>query len=127
VGPRPLALVADDEPSVRGLVCEVLGHAGFETMTAEDGVELLHLAELHRPRLIVVDVMMPRMDGYTTIARLRGRPGTAAIPVIVITGRLDPAFDALSAGVGATAHLTKPFAPATLLATARRLVEDASA
>lgn len=120
--PRPLALIADDEPSVRGLVAEVLDGAGFDTRAVADGVELLDLAERCRPQLVVVDVMMPRLDGYTTIARLRGRPSTAGVPVIVLTGRLDPTFGELSAGVGATAHLTKPFAPAALVEMARRVL-----
>lgn len=125
--PRPLALIADDEPSIRSLIHDVLDAAGFDTLTASDGVELLSLAERHRPRLIIVDVMMPRMDGYTTIARLRGQSATVAIPIIVITGRLDPTFEALSTGVGATAHVTKPFSPLALVEVARRLVEGAPA
>lgn len=121
--PRPLALVADDEPGIRSLVAEILSRAGFDTLAVGDGAELLDLVERRRPQLVVVDVMMPRMDGYTTIARLRGRPATAGVPVIVLTGRLDPTFGDLSAGIGATAHLTKPFSPAALAEMARRVVE----
>ena len=111
---RPLALVADDEAEVRQLVDDVLVEVGFETLSARDGLELLDLATRHRPELIVADVMMPKMDGYTAIARLRGQPATAGIPVIMLTGCSDPAYRQLSEGMGAAAHLTKPFSPVLL-------------
>jgi CheY-like chemotaxis protein len=120
--PRPLALIADDEEEVRRLVSEVLVEFGFDTMTARDGLELLDLALRHRPQVIVADVMMPKMDGYTAVARLRGQPATAGIPVIMLTGCMDPAYGQLSAGMGAAAHLTKPFSPAALGDLARDMV-----
>jgi CheY-like chemotaxis protein len=123
---RPLAIVADDEPTLRELLAEILEEAGFRTMTAADGVQMLELVAAHRPDLIVADVMMPRMDGFTAIARLRGAQPTADIPVIVVTAHADPAFQELSAGLGVTAHLTKPFAPIELIDAARRAVPGAA-
>jgi CheY-like chemotaxis protein len=124
---RPLALVADDHPEIRALVSDALAVAGFTTATAADGLELLDLAERLRPALIVADVMMPGLDGYSAIARLRGRPATAGIPVIVITGHLDPAYSRLSDGIGAAAHLTKPFSPLELVEVVRRVTAGAPA
>ena len=123
--PRPLALVADDEAEVRGLVGEVLADVGFEIVLARDGLELVELATRHRPQIIVADVMMPGMDGYTAVARLRGQIGTAEIPVIMLTGCVDPAYQELSAGMGASAHLTKPFSPRILGELARDMVRRA--
>jgi CheY-like chemotaxis protein len=120
--PRPLALIADDEDEVRRLVSEVLAEVGFDTMTARDGLELLDLALRHGPQVIVADVMMPRMDGYTAVAHLRGQPETAGIPVIMLTGCMDPVYGQLSAGMGAAAHLTKPFSPTVLGELARDMV-----
>jgi CheY-like chemotaxis protein len=120
--PRLLALIADDEDEVRRLVGEVLAEVGFDTVTARDGLELLELALRHRPQLIVADVMMPKMDGYTAVARLRGDPATARIPIIMLTGCMDPAYGHLSAGMGAAAHLTKPFSPAVLGELAQDMV-----
>lgn len=120
---RPLALIADDQAEVRQLVGEVLVEAGFETLSARDGLELVDLATRHRPELIVADVMMPNMDGYTAIARLRGQPGTATIPIIMLTGCTDSAYSALSVGMGADAHLTKPFSPVILAELAQKMVE----
>jgi CheY-like chemotaxis protein len=124
--PRPLALVADDEAEMRRLIAEILGEVGFETLTARDGIELLDLVAKHRPQLIVMDVMMPTMDGYTAVARLRGQPATAGIPVIMLTGCTDPAYGQLSEGMGAAAHMTKPFSPFVLGELAQQMVRKAS-
>jgi CheY-like chemotaxis protein len=120
--PRPLALIADDEDEVRRLVGEVLAEVGFDNVMARDGLELLELAARHQPQLIVADVMMPKMDGYTAVARLRGQPATASIPIIMLTGCMDPSYSQLSAGMGVAAHLTKPFSPIVLAELAQSLV-----
>jgi CheY-like chemotaxis protein len=119
---RLLALIADDEDEVRRLVGEVLAEVGFDTVTARDGLELLELAARHQPHLIVADVMMPKMDGYTAVARLRGQPATARIPVIMLTGCMDPAYGQLSKGMGVDAHMTKPFSPIVLGQLAQDMV-----
>jgi CheY-like chemotaxis protein len=122
----PLVLVADDEIEVRDLVCEVLAGAGFSTIGAGDGEEAVELARRHRPACIVLDLIMPRMDGYTALTRLRGHPVTAGVPVVVLTGQSDPVYENLSEGVGAVAHVTKPFSPGHLADTVRRaLAEEA--
>jgi CheY-like chemotaxis protein len=84
------------------------------------------LALEHQPVLIVLDLMMPRMDGYTVLARLRGHRSTKTIPAIVLTGQAEPVYRALSAGLGAVAHVTKPFSPRAFTDTVRRLVADGS-
>lgn len=122
VSAAPLVLVADDEAGIRNLVCEVLAEAGFRTMPAEDGEEAVRLALQRQPALIVMDVMMPKMDGYTTLTRLRGHPLTKEIPVIMLTGQVEPVYRTLSAGVGAVAHLTKPFSPRQLTETVERVL-----
>ena len=124
---RPLAIVADDEAEVRRLVAEVLAEVGFETLSARDGLELVDLATRHRPGLIVADVMMPGMDGYTAVARLRGQPETATIPIIMLTGCTDPAYRQLSEGMGASAHVTKPFSPLLLGELAQEMVRRSRA
>jgi len=69
--------------------------------------------------LIILDVMMPQVDGYTAVVRLRGDPLTRHIPVIMVTGRTEPWFPLLSADMGVVAHLQKPFAPQQLLEAIR--------
>lgn len=122
VATAPLVLVADDEGSIRDFISEVLAEAGFRTVTAGDGEEVLHLARQHQPVLIVLDVMMPRMDGYTALTRLRGHPMTAQVPVIILTGHMDAMYQTISAGVGAVAHVTKPFSPRQLTETVWRVL-----
>lgn len=122
-----LVLVADDEAPVRDLVCELLAEAGFRTIAASDGDQVADQAIEHRPALIILDVMMPNMDGYTALARLRGHLLTKDIPVIVLTGQTQPVYRTLSAGVGAVAHLTKPFSPRQLTETVRRVLGEGPA
>jgi CheY-like chemotaxis protein len=119
-----LVLVADDEAAIRDLVCEVLSDAGFRTVTASDGDQAAERAIEHQPAVVILDVMMPNLDGYTTLTRLRGHPMTRNIPVIVLTGQAEPVYRTLSAGVGAVAHLTKPFSPSQLTDTVRRVLAE---
>jgi CheY-like chemotaxis protein len=126
-GARPLALIADDEIEMRRLIGDVLDEVGFETLTASDGLELLDLAGRHQPQLFVIDVMMPSMDGYTAVARLRGHPSTAHTPIIMITGCMDPSYRQLSEGMGASAHVTKPFSPIDLGHLAQEMVRRSHA
>lgn len=77
------------------------------------------MALQHDPALIVLDIMLPKVDGYTAVLRLRGHPPTREIPVIMITGRTEPWFPLLSADMGTVAHLQKPFSPDQLLDAAR--------
>lgn len=111
----PVVLIVDDDAGVRELVSKILGRAGFRPVTADDGERVVELALEHHPALIILDIMMPQVDGYTTVVRLRGHPPTRKIPVIMITGRTESWFPLLSADMGVVAHLQKPFAPQQLL------------
>jgi len=122
--PAPLILIVDDEAEVRDLVREVLTAAGFRTMEARDGAQVLALARQHRPDLIILDVMMRGMDGYTALTRLRGDSVMRDVPVIVVTAQEAPVFRTLSEGVGATLHVTKPFSGAALLTMVRRILAE---
>lgn len=119
-----LVLVADDEPAIRDLVSDVLAEAGFRTIRATDGSEVLPLALKYRPVLIVLDVIMPNLDGYTTMTRLRSDRSTRDIPVIILTGQPGPLYQTLSFGVGAMAHLTKPFSPRQLMDTVEQVLQN---
>jgi CheY-like chemotaxis protein len=127
VDPRPappLVLVVDDDAHVRAFVRELLTDAGFRILEAADGEEVLGLGRQHRPDLIVLDVMMRGMDGYAALARLRGDPVMQDVPVIIVTAQEEPIYRTLSAGVGATCHLTKPFIAATFVETVRRILAE---
>lgn len=119
-----LVLVADDEAAIRDLVSDVLAEAGFRTIRASDGSEVLPLALKYHPALIVLDVIMPKLDGYTTMPRLRNNRSTRDIPVIILTGQPGPLYRTLSAGLGAMAHVTKPFSPRQLMDTVDQVLQN---
>jgi CheY-like chemotaxis protein len=119
----PVVLVVDDDVEVRDLLTHVLEQAGFRTVTAGDGDEVGALVRRERPALILLDVILPGADGYTTLARLSGDPATRDIPVVTITGYGAPIYRTVSAGMGAREHLSKPFSPRQLLATVRSILE----
>jgi len=122
--PAPLILVVDDDRDVRDLIREVLTSAGFRTVEATDGAQVLALALQHRPDLVVLDVMMRGMDGYTALTHLRGDSVMRDVPVIVVTAQEAPIFRTLSEGVGATFHVTKPFSGEALLTIVRQILAE---
>ena len=88
-------------------------------LTAPDGPTGLALAAAERPRLILVDIMLPGMDGFEVCRRLKADPLTAAIPLIILTGLTDTNLNAKAFRAGADLALTKPFEPEKLIATLR--------
>jgi DNA-binding response OmpR family regulator len=111
---RPLVLVADDDPDILALVRFRLERDGYEVLSAPDGETALDLALARAPDLAVLDVMMPRLDGYEVTRRLREHGPTTTIPIILLTARvqepdLERGFEA-----GADDYVTKPFSPQAL-------------
>jgi CheY-like chemotaxis protein len=108
----PTVLIADDDDDVRDVINFKLQVAGFRTLTADNGRSALNLALDRRPRLIILDVTMPQMDGFAVCHELHARPQTAEIPVLMISGsdRADLGFAA-----GADDFLPKPFSQAEML------------
>ena len=113
---RPLVLVADDDEDILELVAYRLGRAGYEVLTANDGEEALTTARDRRPELAVLDVMMPKLDGYEVTRRMREDDATASIPVILLTARVQDADVARGFDAGADDYLKKPFNPQELRA-----------
>ena len=117
-------LVVDDEPDKRLLLAFALENEGYEVHTAEDGVLGLAAVDLYQPDLIVTDVMMPRMDGYEMIRRVRGNPQTKFIPVIIQSAaRVEGRDVRLGSELGALGYLTDPTDLDLLRARARTLLE----
>src|SRR5438105_4887528 len=101
-------LVVDDDPIVRSLMSATLTRDGFAVIEAEDGVEGCRLYEEHRPDLLLVDVIMPRMDGYQLCRELRGDPQSAYVPIVVATSLDDLPSIARAYDAGATDFIPKP-------------------
>lgn len=109
---KPVILIVEDDPTVSGLLDTLMRMEGYETLTAKDGLEGLLKAEFRHPSLILLDVMMPNVDGERVLDELRGSP-LEHVPVVIVTGRADAhaAFDPV---VGHDNVITKPFDAAQL-------------
>jgi DNA-binding response OmpR family regulator len=113
--PPGTVLVVDDEATIVEVVGRYLERAGYQVQQAFDGPEALRLAELHRPDLIVLDVMLPGMDGIEVMRRLQERFGTRTA-VIVLTARGEESDRLVGLRHGADDYVVKPFSPAELVA-----------
>lgn len=121
-------LVIDDSATIRKLISAKLEKSGHEVVTAEDGVEGLEKIAEKTPDLVLLDITMPKMDGYEVCKEIRANPATKDIPVVMISGK-DGFFDKVRGRMaGATGYVTKPFGPETLMkALDTYLVADGSA
>jgi CheY-like chemotaxis protein len=108
-------LVVEDDPSVRGLLETLLDAEGYDVAVAPDGLAGLVKASSRRPALILLDLMMPDLGGIRVLEELRGDPSLAAIPVLVVTGKVE-AIPQLQQVLGAQSVFAKPFGVADLLA-----------
>ena len=112
-------LVVDDEPVVRDVVARYLEHEGFETLLAADGDTARALIEEHEPALVVLDVMLPGIDGLSLCRWIRQR---SSLPVILLTARGEEADRIVGLDLGADDYVTKPFSPRELTARVRAVL-----
>ena len=118
-------LVVDDEPTIVEVVGTYLERAGFAVERAMDGLEALRLAELHRPDLVVLDLMLPGLDGFEILRRLRERPGKP-VAVIMLTARGEESDRLVGLRLGADDYVVKPFSPAELVARVEAVLRRVS-
>jgi CheY-like chemotaxis protein len=110
-------LIVDDDPLSRELATEILDTAGYTVLQAEDGVGLLERVKTERPDLILMDLQLPRIDGFTLIRDLKAHEETRQIPVVVTTAYSQPEPQAKALEAGCAAYLTKPLDSHVLLRT----------
>src|SRR5687767_3075440 len=117
-------MVIDDEADIRFLLRAALEGAGFRVEEASNGVDALEKIHRHHPDAVILDLMMPRLDGHSVNLRLKEHPATARIPVIIITGRghLKELLD-IREDLKVAAYLEKPFQVATLLGKLGEIVD----
>jgi len=120
-------LVAEDHEPLLAGIRDVLETEGYTVLTATDGSEALQEMEQARPDLILIDIMMPVMDGYALYKTVRARPEWATIPVVFLTSKAEDEDRLKGKALGVEGYITKPFDPDTLLATVRTLLERAQA
>jgi DNA-binding response OmpR family regulator len=106
---RPLVLVADDDPDILSLVTLRLERSGYDVVSAGDGEQALERARAQTPDLALLDVMMPKLDGYEVTARRRQEDATRHLPVILLTARVQESDIARGVEAGADDYVKKPF------------------
>jgi len=120
-------MVVDDEPFILRSLLYVLGREGFETLSAADGIEALDVLKEHKPRVMFLDVMMPRMNGYEVCTAVKNDDRLKDIYVIMLTARGQEQDRLRGLAAGANEYLTKPFSPAHLLQRVRHVLETMEA
>ncbi len=114
-------LIADDEADIRQLIHQSLSHE-YEVFEAADGIEAVIKANENRPDLIILDIMMPRQDGYKTCIKIKASEDTRNIPVLMLTGVDYELNRKLGEQLGAADYITKPFMLETLIAAVKKLI-----
>ncbi len=118
---KKILVVEDDLGSLR-LMTFALEQEGYEILTASDGFAGLKAAQNEHPDLIILDVMLPGLDGYEICRRLRQQPQTAAVPIIFLSARAGQGDKDVGLRMGANAYLAKPADPSTILAKVETLL-----
>ncbi len=112
---RGKVLVVDDEEYIQHILNFSFGAEGYEVITAADGEEAVNIARSEKPDIIVLDIMMPKMDGYEACKRIKADPQTQDIPVILLTAKGREVDRKLGAEAGADDYVVKPFSPGRLI------------
>ena len=121
--PQGTVLVVDDDPVVQRLLRVNFEMEGFRVVVAADGVSGLEQVRLEAPDVVVLDVMMPGMDGLAVTAALRSEPATATVPVLLLSAKAQEPDIRAGEASGADAYVTKPFDPLELVARVTSLVD----
>jgi two-component system phosphate regulon response regulator PhoB len=119
---KPKVLVVDDEPDAVELIAFNLKSAGYDVITANDGREGLKKARSAPPQLLILDLMLPEVDGLEVCKILRRDPATSDIPIIMLTAKAAEIDRVLGLELGADDYLTKPFSPRELVLRVKRLL-----
>lgn len=117
-------LIVDDEPMARTLLRLMLVRAGFNVSEAANGADALAKVKKNRPDIVLLDVMMPGMDGFMVCETIRGQDDTSDLPIIMLSAKTD--LESINRGLrlGATKYLTKPISPEDLTAHVRDVLEN---
>ena len=111
---RPVVLIADNEPDIVALVKFELEREGYDVIRADNGLQALELAQTHEPDLVLVDVHMPKLDGYEVTRKIRANDRLKPMPVMIMSGSVLESDIAQSFEAGANQHMGKPFSPGAL-------------
>ena len=116
-------LVVDDDPAICNMLDKLLKANGYGTVTTQDGLQALNLARTERPDLIILDVMLPGMDGYKVCRWIKFDQQLKKIPVMILTSRMSPQDEQLAFECGADAFVTKAVKTEAILSQMKKLLE----
>lgn len=114
-------LIVEDEPDIIRLVKLYLENSGFRTACAHSGTEALTLVQSEKPDLVILDLMLPEIDGIDVCKKLRNAPETALLPIIMLTAKSDESDTIVGLELGADDYIAKPFSPKALIARIKAL------
>src|SRR5919199_529612 len=117
-----VTLVVEDDQAMRGLLCRLLTKAGYRVVEAADGSTALAHLQTDAADVVVLDILLPDIDGYEVARRIRAEPALAQLPILMVTGLLTEAEAVEGFAAGADDYVRKPFANDELLARVRRLL-----
>jgi len=117
-------LAVDDEPHILKLVSFALSSRGFEVLEATDGLSAIEIAQAEQPDLILLDVMMPALDGFEACRRLKANPATSHIPIVMLSAKSQAAEQSNGIDCGATDYICKPFTPKDLVTQVRQVLGE---
>jgi DNA-binding response OmpR family regulator len=119
---KPKILIVDDEPDALEILAFKFKEAGYTPLLAKDGGRAIALARDERPSLVVLDLMLPEVDGLEVCKILRQDPGTSGIPIIMLTARATEMDRVIGLELGADDYVTKPFSPRELVLRIKKLL-----
>lgn len=119
-------LAIDDDPIIRTLIKKTFSNLGFEVLTASDGFEGIHATITQKPALILLDIMMPIVDGLEVLKRIKEVPEVSKIPIIMFTAVAESKMVVESSKLGADDYIIKPFQSSILITKVRDLLQKVS-
>lgn len=119
-------MIVDDDREIREILTFALTRHGFDVVVAENGQQFRQELPNFKPEVILLDVMMPGLDGYKLFTQLRQEESTRDIPVIIMTAHDEDIYERISIDLGASLHVTKPFHPLDLVEKVRTLLQHTS-
>jgi phosphate regulon transcriptional regulator PhoB len=120
-------LVVEDEPDISGLLAFHLEREGYQVVRSRNGADALQLVRVRRPDLVLLDLMLPGIDGLEVCRRLRQDPATAALPIVMLTAKGEEVDRVLGLELGADDYIVKPFSPKEVVARVRAVLRRARA
>jgi len=123
---KPDILIVEDEPAILNSLEFILAHAGWETHSVTNGEAALETVAKLSPRMVVLDVMLPRQSGFDVLKTLRADPQTRDLPVLILTAKGQQQDRQTAQLLGATSFVTKPYANTEVVAAVRQLIGAAS-